>query len=92
MYGISGFFILIGVLMLLFKIYIFAIIFIPFSICGFIVAKKQINEKAKEYEKKGKDSTINSIDELKDVSKEMTSVIKDGLKESSEEVLNQLLK
>ena len=48
-----------------------AIPFILFSLCGFVIAKKDIDKIAKELKKKGYDVTIDSKEEIEDISKEM---------------------
>lgn len=70
-YGICGFFLVIGIFQLFSRDYSMAIPFILFSLCGFVIAKKDIDKIAKELKKKGYDVTIDSKEEIEDISKEM---------------------
>lgn len=74
-YGMCGLFLGIGIILLLCRVWIMAVLFISISLFGFYKAKKDIDAKANELQKKGQDVTIDSKEELKEVAEEVANSI-----------------
>lgn len=81
LYGICGLFFIVGMVLLLCKDWIMSILFISVSLFGIIRGNKDIDEHAKELKKQGKDVTIDSKEEAKDIIKEFTENVKSSVDE-----------
>lgn len=82
-YGVCGLFFVIGIILLLFQIWILAIPFIAMSVFGFYKSKKSIDAKADELKKKGRDVTIDSKEELIEVAGEVADAFSSAFEEST---------
>ena len=80
-YGVSGLFLVIGIILLLCRVWIMAIPFIAISSFAFYKSKKDIDAIANELQKKGQDVTIDSKEELKEVAEEVSNSINAGFEE-----------
>ena len=85
-YSISAIFLLIGIILVMFRNYFFGIIFTLTSIFSFINSKKDIDAIAKEKMKQGKDVTIDSKEEAKQLFGKLSNIVKDDFKDIKKSV------
>lgn len=88
-YGMCGLFFVIGLGMLLAHQWFFALSFCGVSVFGFVKAKKDIDRIAQELKKQGRDVTIDSKEELCEVTSEVADIAKTGFQESAKETFTQ---
>lgn len=70
---ISLIFIVIGIYQIFNDLVFFGILFLPIGIAFFIKGNKDINKIAKEYKKQNIDTSINSLEEVKELTKQVSS-------------------
>ena len=73
-YSMCGIFLIIGIIMLLFRNWFFGIIFATTAISVFFKFKKSIDKIAEELKNKGQDVTIDSIEEKEQLRKETIEI------------------
>lgn len=78
-------FTVIGIIALMLKLWFFGIAFIGAAIFGFVKSKRDIDAIADKLKKQGKDVTIDSKEELKEVVSGVTGDMKTGFQESARE-------
>lgn len=83
-YVICTLFFAIGIFMFLIHDYIMAIPFLLVSVLSFFIAKKDIDKISEELKEKGNDVTIDSKEELENITKGVIDEVKKDFKESSE--------
>lgn len=84
-----GIFLLIGVVALVMHLWLFGILFIAAAIFTFVKSKKDIDAIAEKLEKQGKDVTIDSAEELKEVTAGVAGDLKAGFQESAQETFTK---
>lgn len=85
-YTLCGIFIVIGIIMLLFRSWFFGIIFTATGIFALLNAKKDIDKKAEELKRKGYDVTVDSVEEKEQLKKEVKNTIGAGFKDATSSV------
>ncbi len=84
-YGICGVFFAVGLLMLLFRQWFFAVVFLFTSILSFTKLKKQIDHISERRKKQGLDVTIDSQEEKEALRQDVEDTLKTALKDSAKE-------
>ena len=78
-YGVGGIFLAIGIIMLLVGNCFFGIIFTAIAIFGLVKSKKDIDKVAEELKRKGKDVTIDSIEEKEQLKNEIRDIFENSI-------------
>lgn len=81
-YGICGFFLVIGIVLLLCRDWLLAVPFIAISLFGLYRSKKDIDAVADELKEKDQDVTIDSKEELKEAAEEVADMLHSGFEEA----------
>ena len=84
-----GIFLLVGIITLLLRLWLFAAAFIGIAIFGFVKANKDIDAIADKLKKQGKDVTIDSKEELNEVVTDVTDKMKTSFQEVGQETFTE---
>lgn len=87
--GFCGVFFLIGIITLVMKLWLFSAAFLSVSIFAFVKENKRINHIAQDLKKEGRDVTIDSKEELKEVAGGVTGEMKEKFEESAQETFTK---
>lgn len=88
-YGICALFFLIGVCLLFSDRLLFGIVFLTASVLTFVRSKKQIDETAEKMAAEGKDVTIDSKEELRDIAADVAQTFHSGYREAAKETFQK---